>query len=84
MSLISPVSTINLDVRLRIISFKAQKIFLINPSTIVHANASTYVAPPCCSSACAIELGEQVVVTGGSFSHDLVTLYNQQVTSDKH
>ena len=33
----------------------------------------------CCSSACAIELGEQVVVTGGSFSHDLVTLYNQQV-----
>ena len=32
-----------------------------------------------CSSACAIELGEQVVVTGGSFSHDLVTLYNQQV-----
>ena len=64
------------------------KLFLIDPSPSTIVQCSCYrlyvrctSIPPCCSSACAIELGEQVVVTGGSFSHDLVTLYNQQVTS---
>ena len=47
---------------------------------MIDSNTIVYAIAPCCSSACAIELGEQVVVTGGSFSHDLVTLYNQQVT----